>query len=193
LLDAFKLVRDGVPNAELMIVGDSDSTPTALRRRLQRLARAGVKVVREVPRADLGVYYASADVFVFPSLTDTQALVLHEAAHAGLPIVLVDNELHLVIDPGVNAALARPNPVSLAGAIAQMLEALADPDFAAKAHARGKELAAQWTIGRQSREFVNLYEALAAGRPVELTTGLHPDYGRQVFPERKVTAPFEKL
>ncbi len=39
-------------------------------------------LVGEVPREKLGPYYASGDVFAFPSDTDTQALVLH-AAHAG--------------------------------------------------------------------------------------------------------------
>ena len=34
--------------------------------------------------------YASADVLAFPSRTDTQALVLQEAALCGVPAVLAD-------------------------------------------------------------------------------------------------------
>ena len=193
LLDAFELVRDQVPHAELMIVGDWKNGQVSLRRRLQRAARfGGVKLTGQVPREELGAYYASADVFVFPSLTDTQALVLHEAAHVGLPLVVVDPELRLVVDPGVNAGLARPNAVSLAGVITGMLDALEDPDFAAAAHARSKELAAQWSVARQAQDFIEIYEALAAGRPIPLTEGLEPDYDRPVFPQRRVTATFEK-
>ena len=192
LLDAFELVRDRIPNAELLLVGDNDTASVSLRRRIKRATWAGVRLVGQVSREDLGSYYASADVFVFASLTDTQALVLHEAAHAGLPLVLVDDELRLVVDPGVNAVLARPNPVSLAGAVIAMLEALEDPAFAAAAHARSRELAARWTIERQAHAFIDLYEALADRRPIELTSGLHPDYGRQVFPARRVTATFER-
>jgi glycosyltransferase involved in cell wall biosynthesis len=192
LLDAFELVRDQRPDVELMIVGDWKKTPTSLRRQLQHAARSGgVKLPGHVPRERLGAYYASADAFVFASVTDTQALVLHEAAHAGLPFVMVDHELRLVIDPGVNAMLARPNPVSLAGAMLSMLAALQDPEFAARARARSRELAARWTIANQSREFIDIYQALAAGRPVELTEGLEPEYGRRVFPGRTVTAPFD--
>ena len=192
LLDAFELVRDTVPNVELMIVGDWKSTPGKLRRRLQRASHfGGVKLPGEVPRETLGAYYSSADLFAFASLTDTQALVLHEAAHAGLPFVMVDHELRLVIDPGVNAALARPNPVSLAGSIIAMLKQLEDPEFAAAAHARSREMAARWTIANQSREFVEIYEAVADGRRVALSDGLKPDYGRRVFPGRRVTATFE--
>ncbi len=192
MLDAFELVRDQLPDAELMIVGDWRETPVKLRRRLQRAARfGGVKLPGQIPREKLGAYYASGDAFVFASLTDTQALVLHEAAHAGLPFVMVDHELRLVIDPGVNAVLARPNPVSLASAMLRMLDALKDPEFAATARARSKEMAARWTIENQSREFVEIYEALAAGRTVPLTEGLEPDYGRRVFPGRTVTAPYD--
>jgi glycosyltransferase involved in cell wall biosynthesis len=189
MLDAFELVRDQIPNAELMIVGEWRTTPPKLRRR--RAARfGGVKLPGQVPRETLGAYYASGDAFVFTSLTDTQALVLHEAAHAGLPFVMVDHELRLVIDPGVNAILARPNSVSLAGAMISMLNALEDPAWATRAHARSREMACRWTIANQSGEFVKIYEDLAAGRPVALTEGLKPDYGRPPFPGRTVNAPY---
>lgn len=193
LLDAFELVRDQVPNVELMIVGDWKETPLKLRRRLRQASRfGGVKLPGKIPREKLGAYYASGDAFVFASLTDTQALVLHEAAHAGLPFVMVDHELRLVVDPGVNAVLARPNPVSLAGAMVSMLNALKDEEFAAAASARSRELAAQFTIANQSREFVDIYEALAAGRSVPLTEGLEPDHGRRIFPNRRVAASLHR-
>ena len=187
LADAFELVHDQVPNVELMIVGDWKSAPVSLRRHLVRAARhGGVKLVGQVPREKLSSYYGAADLFVFPSLTDTQALVLHEAAHAGLPFVMVDPELRLVIDPGVNAAVGRPNPVSLAGAIVSMLRQLEDPAFATKARARSMELADRWTIANQSEEVVRIYEDLAAGRPVATSDEIVPDYGRRPFPSRKV-------
>jgi glycosyltransferase involved in cell wall biosynthesis len=193
MLEAFELVRDQIPNAELMIVGDWKNTHKRLRRKLQRASRfGGVKLPGQIPREKLGAYYASGDAFVFASLTDTQALVLHEAAHAGLPFVMVDHELRLVIDPGVNAVLARPNAVSLAGAMVGMINALKDPDFAERARARSKEMAARWTIKNQSKEFVEIYEQLASGRPVSLTEGLKPDYGRQVFPSRTVNASYDR-
>jgi len=192
MLDAFELVRDQIPNAELMIVGEWRNTPTMLRRKLQRAARhGGVKLPGQIPREKLGAYYSSADAFVFASLTDTQALVLHEAAHAGLPFVMVDHELRLVVDPGVNAILARPNAVSLAGAMISMINAVEDPEFVERARRRSQELAAKWTIDNQSREFIDLYEALAAGRPVETTSGIEPDYGRRVFPGRRVNAVYD--
>ncbi|MDR3070576.1 MAG: glycosyltransferase [Propionibacteriaceae bacterium] len=191
LLDAFALVRDQIPNAELMIVGDWQKAGIKLRARLRQAASFGsVILTGQIPRERLGAYYSSANVFVFPSITDTQSLALHEATHAGLPLVMCDDELQLVADPGVNAIFARPNAVSLASGIIRMLKALEDPEFAKTAHARSHELASKYTIKNQSGEFVGIYEALAAGKPVAATPGLTPEYGRQVFPSRKVTADY---
>ena len=179
LLDAFELVLDFEPDAELVIVGDWKEAPPGLRRRLQRAARWGkTKLIGRVPREELAAYYLGADVFVFPSLTDTQALVLHEAALCGLPLVVVDQELNLVVDPGVNALVARSNLVSLSQAIMSMLRQLEDPGFASRAHARSRELAGQWTIARQASEMMSIYNDLIAGRPVPISEGLAPDVGR---------------
>ena len=149
-----------------MIVGDWRKS-TVLKQKLQRArARGGVTLVGQVPRDKLAPYYRSADVFAFPSLTDTQALVLHEAAHEGLPIVSVDSELHLVIDEGVNGLFARPTPESFSRALVSMLRRLQDPEYRAAAQARSREMASWWTIENQGREMIGFYTDLAAGREV---------------------------
>jgi len=166
LLDAFSWVREEIPDAELMIVGEWTAS-TVLRQRLASARRrGGVTLVGQIDRDALAPYYASADVFAFPSLTDTQALVLHEAAHAGLPIVSVDAELRLVIDEGVNGLFARPTPEAFARALVTMLRRLEDPVFRATAQARSREMASWWTIQHQGEEMIGFYSDLAAGRPV---------------------------
>lgn len=177
LLDAFNWVREEIPDAELMIVGDWHVSPV-LRQRLQAARRrGGVTLVGQVPRDELAPYYESADVFAFPSQTDTQALVLHEAAHAGLPFVSVDSELRLVIDEGVNGLFARPNPESFARGIVTMLRRLADPSFKAAASARSREMASWWTIDHQTTEMIGFYTDLAAGRPVPESMEAVPPVG----------------
>ena len=168
LLEAFEWVREDLPTAQLMIVGDWRPAPPSLRQKLLRASRkGGVILAGHVKRENLEPYYESADVFAFPSMTDTQALVLHEAAHAGLPIVTVDHELQLVIDPGVNGLIARPTPESLARNLVSMINRMnEDPSFAMRAHARSRELADQYTIANQSAAIETLYQDLAAGRPI---------------------------
>lgn len=166
LLEAFEWVRDDIPNAELMFVGDWRSSPVLRQKLSFARRRGGVTLVGQVPRDRVGAYLASADVFAFPSLTDTQALVLHEAAHAGLPIVTADAELRLVIDEGRNALVARPTPESLARQIVAMLRSVEDPAFRERAAARSREMASWYSIDGQAQAMVHLYEDLAARRPI---------------------------
>lgn len=162
MLDAFTIVEREVPGAELMIVGDWRKSPV-LRQRLRLAARRhNVTLVGEVDRQKLGPYYESADVFCFPSLTDTQALVLHEAAHAGLPIVSVDPELQLVCESPGNARFTRPNPASLSNGLVAMLRDCAISDVRADMETRGRELAARFTIANQSAKMMDVYRELAA-------------------------------
>ena len=72
-----------------------------------------------------------------------------------------------------------------------MLGALQDPAFQARAAARSKELAARYTIANQSREFVELYEQVAAGKEVAITPGIEPDIARPFFASRRITATYQ--
>jgi glycosyltransferase involved in cell wall biosynthesis len=161
MLDAFALVERDIPTAELMIVGDWRKS-AGLREKLRSASHRGnVTLVGEVDRDKLGPYYESADVFCFPSLTDTQALVLHEAAHAGLPIVSVDPELRMVCEDPGNARFARPNAVSLRNALMAMLADVRRPDLREQMAAHGRLLADRYTIEKQSGQMMQLYRSLA--------------------------------
>lgn len=163
LAEAFELVSGQRPEAKLLIVGNYRAYPK-IRRALERLQNKGTAILAgERKRDELGAYYAAADVFAFPSLTDTQALVLHEAALAGLPIVNVDHELQLVLRPGINGELCRPTPASFASAILRVLDNLERPGWREQASATSRALAGQWSITSQAQEMLHLYGEVAAG------------------------------
>jgi phosphatidylinositol alpha-1,6-mannosyltransferase len=94
LIRALPLVRERVPGARLLVVGDGPGAA-----RLRRLARAGgverhVVFAGAVPAADVPAHHAVGDVFALPCRTrggglDVEGLgiVLLEAAAAGLPVV----------------------------------------------------------------------------------------------------------
>lgn len=142
------------PNARLLFVGDFDH-----RKVLEDLASKTeyadrITFTGALPRQSLGVAYESMKVFVFPSQTDTQGWVIHEAALSGLPLVLIDTELSEVIQPGVSGLYAANDPSWLAGAI---VELLADET---KRHQFGKEsrkLAQQFTEKKQINKLIDLY------------------------------------
>lgn len=73
--------------------------------------------------AQLSRWYASADVFVFPSTTETFGNVVQESLASGVPAVVVDTGgPQTVIDPGVSGLVARANdPADLARQAARLL------------------------------------------------------------------------
>jgi glycosyltransferase involved in cell wall biosynthesis len=95
-LEAF--LRLDLPGSKA-VVGDGPQAQ-ALQARFPAACFLGLKMGRE-----LAAIYASADVFVFPSLTDTYGIVLLEAAAAGLPSAAfpAPGPLDVVGDAGVAA------------------------------------------------------------------------------------------
>ena len=87
LIEAFARVNDG---SRLLLVGDGPARESLEALAAQRGAAGRVIFAGAQPRTLLPDLYASADVFVFPSTSETQGLVLVEALAAGCPIVAVD-------------------------------------------------------------------------------------------------------
>src|SRR5579872_5893353 len=90
-LDALARLRHRLPSAQLVLVGTGPQ-----RQRLKRLAKQlkvdqAVHFVGSIEHAEIPAFYAAADLFVFPSVSETQGLVLAEAFAAGLPVVALDN------------------------------------------------------------------------------------------------------
>ena len=87
LADAFMEVAAGALPAQLVIVGDGPYLGE-LRKKL-----SGYPVIFTgfLQGAELSVAYASSDVFVFPSTTDTFGNVVLEAQASGLPVIVSDS------------------------------------------------------------------------------------------------------
>jgi len=143
------------PRAKLLFVGDFEYRET-----LEELARNSDSSDRIIftgalPRVDLGVAYAAMDVFVFPSLTDTQGWVIHEAALAGLPLVLVDRDLSEVLEPGVNGMYANNNVEDLAKVLVDLF---AHPKKRKEFGEASQKLARRFTEKRQVAKLISMYE-----------------------------------
>jgi glycosyltransferase involved in cell wall biosynthesis len=83
-LRAFAAARRERPDARMIVVGDGPA-----RARLEK-AYPEVRFVGVRRGADLAAHFASADVFLFPSLTDTFGNVVMEALASALPVVAFD-------------------------------------------------------------------------------------------------------
>lgn len=155
LIKAFDKICKSRPKAKLVFVGDF-----AYRQVLEQLAaesRCPDRIVFTgfIQRQQLGAAYAVLDVFVFPSLKDTQGWVLHEAAHAKKPIVLIDRELTEVVVDGENGYFARNNATDVARKTTALLRS---PALRAQFGARSKQLALRYTEKKQIKKILRLYE-----------------------------------
>jgi len=70
----------------------------------------------------LALAYFLGDIFLFPSLSDTQGIVLYEARAAGLPIVATESMAsRAVVKPGINGLFAADDPEDFADKIEEVV------------------------------------------------------------------------
>jgi glycosyltransferase involved in cell wall biosynthesis/predicted metal-dependent phosphoesterase TrpH len=154
LADAFLRAREEEPRLHLVLAGGGPEEDQ-LRERLGDAA----SFLGWLEGADLARAYASADVFLFASTTDTFGQVILEAQASGLPVIAVD--------AGGPASLVAHRRTGLlctphAGALAQaLLELTRSPRLAAQLSQGGLEAAA-------ARTWDAAFERLAAGYRVLL-------------------------
>lgn len=99
--EAYQRMRDQLPNLQLVLVGDGPARP-GLESRLPEAHFAGMQ-----RGAALATHYASADAFLFASVTETFGNVVTEAMASGLVVLAYDYAAPgRFIRPGENGLLA---------------------------------------------------------------------------------------
>ncbi len=139
VLGAFERVASTIPAARLVLVGQGTEAE-----RLRRTA-ASLPVAERIrflglrPHDSLAECYQAADVFLFASETETQGLVLAEAAACGLPAVAVDAPgCDEVVRDGDTGILTKGDPAALAEAVIGLL---LDPERRRAMARRAREVA----------------------------------------------------
>lgn len=141
-LDAQRALR---PDLKMVLVGDGPAR-ASLQQRLPRAHFAGVQ-----QGVALAAHYASADLFLFPSLTETYGNVVPEAMASGLAVAAFDcAAAGQLIEDGRNGVLARGEAAAA---------------FEAAALRLVRDLPAARAIGQQARRTA---QALDWGRIVGL-------------------------
>jgi len=161
VFEALRALRSSLPAARLLLVGSGPLEDGLRARALADGLIPAVVFAGAVPYAEMPGFYAAADAFAFPSITETQGLVLAEAFAAGLPVVAIDNpQTRDVFGTHLAGEI-----VADAGEMTAALRSLltdAERRHAAVAHARAAAAAfdARATAGRVSA----VYEAVLANR-----------------------------
>lgn len=103
LLQAFERIRQVRPDSKLVLVGNGPAREE-LQRRCPQAVFAGIRKGEELAR-----HYASGDLFLFPSLTETFGNVTPEAMASGLAVVAFNHAAAgQLIRTGDNGVLAQP-------------------------------------------------------------------------------------
>lgn len=85
VIQAFEQMRSVVPACKLVIVGDGPARAELEKRQHPNVIFAGMR-----KGEDLAAHYASGDVFIYPSITETYGNVTVEAMSSGLATIAYD-------------------------------------------------------------------------------------------------------
>jgi glycosyltransferase involved in cell wall biosynthesis len=151
----------GLPNTRLVIVGDGP-----FRSELQRrCAGLPVHFTGYLKGDDLATAYASADVFVFPSDTDTFGQVVQEAMASALPVVAARAGGALdLIHHGQNGYLFTPGVVS--DLRSRLREVLVSDERRLAQGTVGRTIAEQRSWPRVMQELMGYYAQVLRPRRV---------------------------
>jgi hypothetical protein len=109
-----------------------------------------------VERKDLALIYAIADIFVFPSLTDTQGLVTLEAMLSGTPVVAIGALGTLMVMGGDNGGFMVKNDANEFAA--RIMELLGDKGLMEQKSSEAKMHGRSWSIGELTKKLLSIYE-----------------------------------
>ena len=145
-------VRKRVPNARLALVGEGP-----LYDELRATPPEWATFTGYLSGADLHAAYASGDVLLFPSATETLGFAALEAFASGLPVVAANaGGLPFVVDDGTNGFLVDPDAPDAAWAqpIARLLE---DAGVRAQMARAARNEAERWTWRASTETVLGYY------------------------------------
>jgi glycosyltransferase involved in cell wall biosynthesis/predicted metal-dependent phosphoesterase TrpH len=156
LAESFERAHAADPRLHLLLAGGGPEEEELRARLGERATFLGWLDGDELPRA-----YASADVFLFASSTDTYGQVILEAAASGLPAVAVaEGGPAALIENRHTGLLCRPDPDHLAGALLQLA---ASPALRARLGAAAARQARERSWERSLEQLAGGYRRALAG------------------------------
>jgi glycosyltransferase involved in cell wall biosynthesis len=154
-LEAFDAIRVKVPNAKFVVVG-SGPLESWLRK---RPADSGVLLVGTKTGTELARYYASADIFLFPSRSETFGNVTLEAMASGLAVCAFDYAAAWhYIESGTNGATCALDDDACFAQNAILLATNLTCSWEMGAHARETVLPLGWS--RIQRQLIDIYRSV---------------------------------
>jgi len=158
LAEAMKKMLARNPRIHLLMVGDGPKRAELHHVFHKRGLKDAVTWAGLMPREELPMAYSAADLFVFPSVTETQGLVTIEAMLCGAPVVGV-NEMGTaeIMEGDRGGLLAENDAEDFADKILALVE---DPALRAEKSKEAMQHARRWTIGHACDEMEKIYNRI---------------------------------
>ncbi|MDP2133635.1 MAG: glycosyltransferase family 1 protein [Sulfuritalea sp.] len=167
VLSTFAAIRRHAPGARLLLVGDGPARARLMQEHPDHI-HAGMR-----HGEDLATHYASADLFLFPSMTDTWGNVTLEALASGLPVVAYRMAAAAqLIRHGDNGMLADP------GASDQFVRGALDLVTRPQARRR-MAMAAPSSVA--ALDWESIHEQLVAALRAAIARPAPPPAGQSIF------------
>jgi phosphatidyl-myo-inositol alpha-mannosyltransferase len=160
MLEAFEIVKAGMPDVRLIVVGDGPLR-SYYRRFVPKRYAEDVHFVGRI-KDGRARYYASCDVFCSPVMKASFGVTLLEAMAAGRPIVATENHGYRELLGPEEGLLTPPDdPAAFARGI---LTLLGDEEMRRTMGASGRRKALRFSWDAVVREISAYYEEILAGR-----------------------------
>jgi 1,2-diacylglycerol 3-alpha-glucosyltransferase len=179
LIKSFNTVAKKNSAAKLVLVGSGDDLDVFQAQAAKSRFADRILFTGRLDRPELGAIYRIAAVFAFPSLGDTQGLVIPEAALAEVPVVMVDPAITEVVKDGVSGYFAKKTAKDLAAKILAVLNNEAKRRQMGRA---SRKLALEYGASQQAAKLLRLYQTTieqhSAKEPQTQASFFHPGRSR---------------
>ena len=160
MLQAFALVLKQAPECVLLVVGEGAWEDQARALASQLGLGTAARFAGCLPRPEAMRCAAEADALLFPSITDTQGLVVLEAMAVGTPCIAARSGAVLgLIEDGENGVIVEHDAAAMAQAAVSLLR---DRERLARLSAAARETAQAFSAEAMARRLLELYESLLA-------------------------------
>lgn len=157
LVRVFARIHETRPSTRLWMVGDGPARASLENQAKELGLEQACRFFGFVDRSTLKDFVASAELFMFTSLTETQGLVLLEAQAGGLPVVAVRaSGVDEAVEPEVTGFLVDPGEEEEMAQKA--LHLLADPELHRRFSSSAQEWSANFSLEGMGRALVCAYE-----------------------------------
>jgi phosphatidylinositol alpha-mannosyltransferase len=165
LLEAYKEVKQKIPNSRLIVVGPGTRLRKKYEKQVKRHALQDVVFVGYTSYDDLPRYYKTADIFCSPATgRESFGIVLLEAMAVGTPVVASNIEGYAnVLTQGVDGLLVPPKDTRM---LAQaLLSLLLDEPLRQQMGAKGILKAKEYSWEHIAQRVLNYYQRILSEPP----------------------------